>query len=197
MTDATNQGPELQPDTLELINSELADRLERQAQTSSQIDTKAALLVGYAAAAGTILATHHSQPVLTWLALAALAAAATFGVWAYAVGTYQDVPDPRHLFNVYARGPKSDALAALAARRVRAFESNESRHQRKAARWRISLVALLIGVALMFAALYVHTGSHGRSVKPGHHPATDRGTAATGIGATATLAAQRAGPRLG
>ena len=146
MNDATNQKPELKADTLELINTELTDRLARQAQAGASIDTKAALLVGYVAAAAAFLATRHSQPVLTGLAFAAFAVAAGFGIWAYAVGEYQDVPAPRHLYNSYAGSPKPDALAALAARRVKAFESNAPKHKRKAERWWVSLVALMVGV---------------------------------------------------
>jgi hypothetical protein len=171
MSDVTNKRPELQADTLELINSELTDRLARQAEASAQIDTKAALVVGYVAAASAFLAVRHSQPLLTWLALAAFAVAAGFGIGSYAVSAYQEVPDPRRLFNQYAPRPKSDALAALAARRVGAFEGNASRNQRKARLWWVSVAALMIGVVLMFAALYVHTGSHDQPVRQGHRPA--------------------------
>jgi hypothetical protein len=169
MTDMTAKNRELQADTLELINAELTDRLARQTQADAQIDTKAALLVGYVAAASSFLATRHSQPVLTWLALAAFAAAAGFGIAALAVSARHDAPAPRPFYNEYAQRPKAVALAALAARRVNVFESNLPRHKRKAKRWWISLVALMIGVVLMFAALYVHTGNHDRSGRQGHH----------------------------
>ena len=177
MSDVTNKGPELQADTLELINTELANRLSRQTAARRQVDTKAALLVGYVAAASSFLATRHSQPVLTWLAFAAYAIAAGLGIGAYAVGTYQDVPDPRRLFNQYALQPKSAALAALAARRVKAFESNEPKQRRKAKLWQASVAALMTGVVLMFAALYVHTDSHDRSAQQGRSPATAGPTA--------------------
>jgi len=171
MNDVTNKRPDLSIDTLELINSELTGRLARQAESGARIDTQAGLLVGYVGAASAFLAVRHSQPVLTWLAFAAFAVAAGLGIAAYAVGTYQDVPDPRRLFNVYAPRPKSAALAALAARRVVAFEANAPKHQRKASLWWASVTALMIGVALMFAALYVHTGSHDRAVSHGVRPA--------------------------
>ena len=161
MSDATNNKPELPVDTLELINAELTGRLSQQAEDGRQIDTKAALLVGYVAVASSFLATRHSQPLLTWLTFAAYAVAAGFGVGAYAVGAYQEVPDPRPFFNRYADGPKAAALAALAASRVLAFEINAPKQQSKVVRWRWSVTALLIGVALMLAALNVHTGSHG------------------------------------
>jgi hypothetical protein len=179
MSEQTHHKPELQTDTLELINTELADRLVRQAEAGAKIDTKAALLVGYVAAASSFLATRHAQPLLTGLALAAYAVAAGAGIGAYAVGKYQDVPDPRHLFNKYVHGSKSTALAALAARRVGAFENNAPKHRRKAVLWWWSVAALLIGAVLMFAALYVHTGSHGETARHGRRPAAATGGAAT------------------
>lgn len=178
MNDVPNKEPELQADTLELINAELIGRLSRQAEAGARIDTKAALLVGYAAAAAAFLATRHSQPVLTWLAFAAFAVSAGFGIAAYAVSAYTETPTPRHLFNQYARQPKTATLAALAARRVGVYESNIRWAQRKARRWWMSLTALMAGIALMLGALYVHTDSHGRSTAR-HRPAS-RGTAATG-----------------
>lgn len=147
-----------QTDTLELINNELTALLARQSEAGAWIDTKAAALVGYVGAASAFLATRHSQPVLTVLAYAAYAAAAGFGISAYAVGAYSDVPNPVQLFNAYAERAKSDALAALAARRVRAFEKNVPKHKRKAAWWSVSLVALMLGVVLMLAAIFVQTG---------------------------------------
>lgn len=178
MSDVTANNQGLQADSLDLINTELAARLARQSDAGAQIDTKAIALVGYAGAASLFLATRHFQPVLGGAAFAAYAAAAAAGIWAFAVGTYEDVPDPRPLFNNYAIRPKSDALAAMAATRVEVFESNVPKHNRKAERWRVSLAALMLGVILMVASLLVHTGSHVKSVGPGQHPV--HATATTG-----------------
>jgi hypothetical protein len=182
VSDVTTNEPELQADTLELINSELTARLVRQSGASAQIDTKAVLLVGYAVAASAFLATRHVQPVLAGIAYAAYASAAGFGIWAYAVGAYHDVPRPRQLLNEYAAKTKSDTLAALAATRVRAFEANAARQDRKAARWKMSLVTLMIGVVLMLASILVHTQSHGRPAGRAHHPAAVTTNAATTTG---------------
>lgn len=169
MSDVT---PEMQQDVLELINTEVAGRLTRQSAAGAQIDTKAIVLVGYVVAASSFLATQHPQPVLAGLAYAAYAGAAGSGILAYAVGTYQDVPDPRRLLNTYGTRSKSDTLARLAATRVEAFERNASKHERKAAEWKVSLAALIIGVALMLASIFAHTSSHGRSAGLRQHPAT-------------------------
>lgn len=67
---------------LELINSEITASMARQADASQRLDTKAVLLVGYAGAAASFLATRHAQPVLAALAYAAYGACAGAGIWA-------------------------------------------------------------------------------------------------------------------
>ena len=195
MSDVTDNKPELPMNTLELINTELTGRLARQAEARAQIDTKAVVLVGYVAAASSFLAIRHSQPVLTWLALAAFAIAAGFGVAVFAVRKYKEVPIPQSFFDKYSPRPKSAALTALATARVYAFEQNEPKNKHKVW-WRMSLVTLMIGVALMFAALYVHTGSHDRSVRFGQRPAAGREASAIGpsAGRSGRLAGRRQGP---
>lgn len=140
-------------ETLELINAEITSSLARQKASSDRIDTKSVSLVGYAGAASTFLATRHFQPVLGGIAFGAFAAAAVAGMLAYSIGMYQDVPEPRQLFTRYRSGPKTTALAALAATRVQAFESNGRKHARKARRWWISLFFLGAGMTLMILAL--------------------------------------------
>jgi hypothetical protein len=179
MSHVTNN-PQWDAEALDFINDEVTARLARQSDAGTQIDSKAFLLVGYAGAAALFLASRHFQPVLGGLAFAAFAVAAGVGIWAYAVGTYEDPPDPRSLFSKYARRPKSDAVRALAAMRVKAFESNVPKHQRKALRWRVSLAVLMLGALLMVASLLVQTGSHGKST--GQHPAGPKPTATPATG---------------
>jgi hypothetical protein len=153
MNDVTPAQLQQHAETLELINNEVITSLSRQSDAGSSIDTKAVILVGYAGAGSAFLATRHAEPVLAALAYAAYGIAAVFGVWAYAVRLYQDVPEPRQLFNDYLARPKAQALAALAATRVEAFESNNRKHVRKARRWWISVVSLIAGGTLMLLAL--------------------------------------------
>jgi hypothetical protein len=164
MSKATRAQPGPETGTLELINAEIADCLARQSDSAAKIDTKAVVLVGYAGAAAAFLATRHAQPVLAALAYAAYAAAAGFGIWAYAVGLYYDVPQPRNLFNGYRERPSADVLSALAATRAKAFDINAPKRHRKATRWWISLISLMAGVILMLLSLAIapHTVSHGR-----------------------------------
>jgi hypothetical protein len=138
---------------LKLINTEVTASLERQAEASRNLDTKAVLMVGYAGAAAAFLATRHPQHVLGVLAYAGYAASAASGTLAYAVRIRQDVPAPRRLFNGYYDKPAADTLAALAATRVQAFEMNARKHSRKVALWWTSLASLAAGMILMIAAL--------------------------------------------
>jgi multidrug transporter EmrE-like cation transporter len=139
--------------TLELINAEITASIARQASSGRNLDTKAVLLIGYAGAAASFLATRHAQPVLAAFAYAAYAAAVAAGIWAAAVRVYQDVPEPRRLFTEYLARSRAETLAALAASRVDAFESNTSKQARKATGWWISLGCLAVGMTLMLFSL--------------------------------------------
>jgi multidrug transporter EmrE-like cation transporter len=139
--------------TLELINAEITASIARQASSGRNLDTKAVLLIGYAGAAASFLATRSSQHVLAAVAYAAYAAAAGTGIWSAAVRVYQDVPEPRRLFTEYLARSRAETLAALAATRVDAFESNSRKQARKATGWWISLGCLAVGMILMILAV--------------------------------------------
>ena len=140
-------------ETLELINTEVTAGLARQSDAAKNIDAKAIVLVGYTGAAATFLATRHPQAILAVLAYGAYALAAALGIWAYSVHGHHNVPYPRELFNRYWTRSKSEALAALAATRAEAFDSNTEELKRKAKRWWLSLAALAIGIVLMVLSL--------------------------------------------
>jgi hypothetical protein len=158
---------EARAQTLELINNELTARLDRQVDAGASIDTKAIAVAGYVVAAAAFLATQHPQPVLAGLAYGLYAVALLLGVLAYGVGSYGDVPNPRRLFNGYATRPKAQVLAALAAQRVRVFEANARRHERKARFWRSSLACLAAGVLCMLLSLVGNTGQHDHAARAG------------------------------
>jgi hypothetical protein len=145
--------------TLDLINTEIAGRLGRQAAAGSQVDTKAALLAGAAATATQFLASREGpRPVFAHLAYVAYAVAFLTAVGAYAVARYQDVPDPRGLMRQCVQLTEAETLARLAATRTKAFEANRSKHRRKVVLWWISVVVLSVGLALSTIAI-VHTGT--------------------------------------
>jgi hypothetical protein len=158
-----------QGETLELINSELGGRLDRQDESGSKIDTKATLLVGFAATAAQFLATRRAQPLLQGIAFAGYALAFCLGVWTLAVAPYKDI-EPRRLLDGHAMLSKEDVLAHLAATRVKIFEMNKRKHDRKAIRWWLGIAALTIG--LVFSAVsIVQNGNHGLSGRQGQHSA--------------------------
>ena len=174
----TTPGPVQEPivETLELINAEITASLARQSESGARIDTKAIVVVGYAAAAASFLVTRHAQPVLAAFTYAAYAAAAGLGIWSYAIRSYEDVPTPRSLFNAYWDRARTDVLAALAAARVPAFETNAVKHGRKARLWLVSLLTLMAGVALMLLSLAfaAHTGAHDSPAGSGQAAAAAR-----------------------
>jgi hypothetical protein len=150
---------ERQTETLALINSEIVGRLDRQTDCLNRIDTKAVLVVGYAIAAVSFLATRHAQPLLAGLAYAAFAVAAGCGIATLALRNYPDI-GCRRLVTGYAGGSRAVILAALVANRVEDFEYKKSRLKAKARGWWISLAALLTGTILMVTAILVQTGQH-------------------------------------
>jgi hypothetical protein len=153
MSPMTPQQLEERAPTLELINAEITASIARQASSGRNLDTKAVLLIGYAGAAASFLATRHAQLLLAAFAYAAYATAAATGIWAAAVRVYQDVPEPRRLFTEYLTRSRAETLAALAASRVDAFESNTRKQARKATGWWISLGCLTAGVIFMILAV--------------------------------------------
>jgi hypothetical protein len=146
-----------QSETLELINNEVTAILAAQYDSAARIDTKAAIIVGYAGVAASFLATRHSRPVVAALAYVAFGAAVGFGIWTYGVYFFETVPKPRALFNRYRKRTKTETLAALAATRVKVIERNADRIDQKVKRWWISLGILTVGMVLMISAI---AGAH-------------------------------------
>ena len=135
------------------------------------------------------LATQHPQLILAALAYAAYVAALSLSVFAYSVGSYRDVPDPRRLLNGYTVQPKAVVLAALAAERVKAFEANARRHAQRALLWRLSLGFLAVGATLMVVSVMVHTSRYDGTSRP------SRTHAYASAGSTAGIhRSSRAGP---
>lgn len=178
---------ERQAETLELINAELTARLDRQADSDAKIDTKAVTLIGYAVVAASFLATRHPQAILAGFAYGLDAVAVGLSLGAYALARHLDVPSPRALFNRYAARSKPMALAALAAERVRAFEANARRHERKSRLWRASLASLVLGLTLMVASIMVQTGHHATGAKSGQAGTRPSASPTTGVSTTTAV----------
>jgi hypothetical protein len=136
-----------------LINAEIAARLDRQSDSLAKIDAKAGLVVGYAFAAASFLATRHAQPVIAAFAYVGFGAAAAVGVAALAVSNFQDI-EPKGLLAHASRTP-AETLAALASRRVMIYRTNAAKERRKAQQWWGGFGAALAGTILMILAILV------------------------------------------
>lgn len=141
------------PETLELVNLELAERQARQAAASASIETRSVLLAGFVAIAAQFLATRHTQAVLQASALTAFAVSFVGGVAVLAVGSPGEAPTASVLVEDHARRPKAQVLAALAAARVAALQANTARQRRKAQCWWVAVVALGAGTVLSVLAI--------------------------------------------
>jgi hypothetical protein len=140
-------------ETLELVNLELAERHARQAAWSASIETRSILLAGFVAIAAQFLATRHTQPVLQASALTAYTVSFVGGVAVLAVSSPGEAPTASALVEDYARRPKAQLLAALAAARVAALQANAGRQRRKAQCWWVAVVAL--GAATVLSVLAI------------------------------------------
>lgn len=166
----TPQELEDQKETLELINSELAARLTRQADSGAKVDAKAIFLVGFAATAAQFLASRSFEPFTGAVSFAAYAGAIGFGISVFNLAEYDDIK-PREVLDTYARSEKGATLGALAGTRVGMFEKNARLHQRKTKRWTVALVAVAAGIVLSTVSLVLHTGGHDSTEPGGHAPA--------------------------
>ncbi|TWD13154.1 hypothetical protein FB570_11981 [Streptomyces sp. T12] len=162
----TPQELEDQEQTLELINSELAARLARQAESGTKVDTKAIFLVGFAATAAQFLASRNFELFTGAAAFTAYAVAIGFGISVFNLAAYEDLK-PRETLDTYARATKGATLGELAGTRVGFFEKNARLHQRKTKRWTVTLIAVVAGIFLSTVSLVLHTGDHGKRTEPG------------------------------
>jgi hypothetical protein len=76
---ADGAGMEERVAALVLVNDELKYRLDAQADSAKGIETKAVILVGFAATAVQFVISHNHKPV--WAVLAAAAYAIAFRGW--------------------------------------------------------------------------------------------------------------------
>jgi hypothetical protein len=144
-----------QADTLELIHAELSARLDRLSDGAAKVDNKAIVLIGYAGAAASFLATRKPEFVLAALAYVAYAVAAVFGIFASAARNYQDPIREPGFPGGYLGKSKPAALLRLVYWQVKALEHNRKYQIGKVRLWWISLAALAVGMVLMVASLVV------------------------------------------
>lgn len=125
-------------ETLKLINAELTARLARQDSSMTRVETKAGVVVAFAATATQFLTTKHpfSTPSSTLLAVvgfAAYALAFIVGIWSMRVSRVDDlgVAALRGL----AERDHGDVLRQLVGTRRLISEKNRKAADRKARAW--------------------------------------------------------------
>ena len=133
--------------TYELLNDELKDKLKQQAEAAVRVDTKAAIVVGFAVTALQLFIPRFTH---WWLALPAITAYALvviFGVAALSVRSHAEPPDPQHLVDAYKNSARQVVLGRLISTRVVAHERNETKHMTRVRFWWVSLCSLVGAVA--------------------------------------------------
>ncbi len=98
-----------QEQTLELINSELAARLARQAESGAKVDTKAIFLVGFAATAAQSPASRNFEPFTGAAAFTAYAVAIGYGISIFNLAECEDF-EARVTLDTYAGATRGAAL---------------------------------------------------------------------------------------
>ncbi|WP_344447587.1 hypothetical protein, partial [Kitasatospora nipponensis] len=112
------------------------------------------------------LASRQAHPVLAVVALVAYGAAFGCGLMVVRVRGHKDL-EPRTALDGYGHLPKERVLLMLAASRVKMFEHNKAIQDTKAAWWKASLAALVLGLVSSTVGLVLHTDGHDRQPEPG------------------------------
>jgi hypothetical protein len=133
--------------TYELLNDELKDKLKQQAESAVRVDTKAAIVVGFAVTALQLFIPRFTHWWLALPAVAAYALAIIFGVATLAVRSHASPPRPQHLVDEYRARVRREVLGVLIGARVKAHEENRKSHLIRVRYWWVSLHALVGAVA--------------------------------------------------
>jgi hypothetical protein len=141
---------------LKLINTELAARLTRQDQSMSRVETKSAVVIGFAVTAAQFLATRHpfSSPWSILFGLSAFLcyiAAFTVGVWTLRVEKFKDLSATG--LRALAEQAEVEVLRQLIGTRRKNFEDNKLSAVRKARGWWWSTWLLAFGLLLSIACM--------------------------------------------
>jgi hypothetical protein len=172
---AAGAGMEERVAALMLVNDELKHRLDAQADSAKGIETKAVILIGFAATAIQFLVSHNHRPVWAAFASAAYGIAFATGLWAIRLRHFKAVPEPAFLGAKYEAALAANNVAireyllvSLVGTRVDTFAKNDAKIVTKARSWWLSLFALAAGVVLSVVAL---TGVKSHAGQPAHPPA--------------------------
>ncbi len=152
---ADNQPVPSDPGTLELAEQVVRDRLQAQRTAIERIETKATVLLGFAAAAVQfVLRSEASGP---WLVAGLIFYGLSLLAGLAAIGLYEHryPPEPGRLVQAYLDLPKAHVLDVLVRSRADAFYENGRHMRRKRIAWQATLVFLVLAVLLSGIALEV------------------------------------------
>lgn len=121
MTDEDRIGDEA---TLALANDLIRERLEAQRTAIERIETKATLLLGFAAVGVQLLVTTDARGAWVVVALLAFSGVFVAGIAAIALYEHRFPPDPGRLVASYLHLPRAHVLDVVVRTRAEAFYRN-------------------------------------------------------------------------
>lgn len=143
--------------TLELANDLVRERLEAQRTAIERIETKATLLLGFAAVGVQLLVTSGGRSGWMLAALIAFAGVFIAGVAAIALYEHRFPPDPGRLVAGYLHLPRAHVLDVVVRTRAEAFYRNTAHLRFKRKTWFATLVLLAVAVVLSAVAIWRNT----------------------------------------
>ncbi len=139
--------------TLELAERVVRDRLQAQRTAIERIETKATVLLGFAAAA--VQFVLRSETSGGWLIASLVFYGLSLLAGLAAIGLYEHryPPEPGRLVQAYLDLPKAHVLDVLVRSRAEAFYENGRHMRRKRWAWQATLISLVVAVVLSAVAL--------------------------------------------
>lgn len=150
------------PETVEVAEALLRDRLNVQRTAIERIETKATVLLGFAAAAGQFVLSSDATGWWLWSSLALYGASIMSGVLAIGIYEHSYPPEPRRLVHAYLDVPKVQLLDVLARTRADAFYENAGHMRTKRRAWIATLILLILAVVCSTVALSITSPGGGR-----------------------------------
>lgn len=137
--------------TLTLIHTEVQRRLQDQRDSSSKIDTKAAVMIPLIALTAPLgVWEHWSWWILPGRCL--ILGALFLLLLTLRVRARWAVPVPRELATNYSYASEENLLWSLVCTKVEAFEMNASAVSEKARYWRLSALLMVVAVPAILVA---------------------------------------------
>jgi hypothetical protein len=138
---------------LDLLNVEIKDRMNHQAESVARVETKAAIIIGFAITAVQLFIPAMDHPLWALPAIVGYALAVGFGIAALVVRQHRDPPDPAFLWAELGHASRRRILGSLIKTRAVAHQKNARDHRTRVIYWWISLSSLIGAVVASATAL--------------------------------------------